>query len=301
MEEEFHSKFTAYCMDAIQYEVPFYDYKDYEENYDRELKLFLDNYPSSTESNYKDKIEKLYKSWINLNQTLLDYTIIEQQNTYGGYTEKRIGFIQLANIVDSYFRKYSTNNRSEFSKEIFEDILDKAEEDRKIEIPPSNSLEFECKKYYLYKKYHLKFYRFLYLDESGKVVFDTNKYDDFGYAIKRIFNDIRTEKNIEQETEEIVYEDFDISIKQKLIILHKLGVIDYIKSIQITPENVTHTAGILASILNGKPATIKSYLNPMLTETEDNTSVNNPYNVAENKVEANKVIDKLKIDTSKIK
>lgn len=50
---------------------------------------------------------------------------------------------------------------------------------------------------------------------------------------------LEQKKNIERETEEILDKDFDITIKQKLIILHKLGVIGYIKSIKATPENVT--------------------------------------------------------------
>lgn len=221
----------------------------------------------------------------------------------GGYTEQQISLDYFGVVVNSYFKVFA--KKAEFNLETFREMI-KERDNFFTKNSARNSLELTCKKYSLSKKYHLKFYKFL-SQENGQIIFDLKKYEDFGFTIRRILNDIKIKLEKSNNTpvyheDEVLHDDHtSLSIKQKLIVLQRLGIIDYIKSIQTTPENITHTSQIIAYIIEGKEKTIKSYLNPMLTEAEGNFSNNNPYNVPQNKIGANEALSKMKIDPSKLK
>ncbi|WP_209390728.1 hypothetical protein [Chryseobacterium sp. RR2-3-20] len=83
--------------------------------------------------------------------------------------------------------------------------------------------------------------------------------------------------------------------KEKLIILEKLKIIDYIKSIQTKPETISHTAEILSAITGINSTTLYTYLRPMLNANRDDADKNSPYKNNENILNANKIILKLKI------
>lgn len=306
MEEKnqiYHEHFIGIDIDTMQYEVPYYTYKDYEEKYEDDLNSFFKKYPNAEESDYLKKIEKCYKSWVDGNQNIWDYTIMEQlYPREGGYTEQQISLDYFGVVVNSYFKVFA--KKAEFNLETFREMI-KERDNFFTKNSARNSLELTCKKYSLSKKYHLKFYKFL-SQENGQIIFDLKKYEDFGFTIRRILNDIKIKLEKSNNApvhyeDEVLYDDTSLSIKQKLIVLQRLGIIDYIKSIQTTPENITHTSQIIAYIMEGKEKTIKSYLNPMLTEAEGNFSNNNPYNVPQNKIEANKALSKMKIEPSKLK
>ena len=215
----------------------------------------------------------------------------------GGYTEQRISLNYFENVVNSYFKVFA--KKSEFNLETFSEMIEERD-NFFTKNSARNSSELTCKRYSLSKKYHLKFYKFL-SQENGQIIFDLKKYEDFGFTIRRILNDIKIKLEKSNNAPVLYDDDTSLSIKQKLIVLQRLGIIDYIKSIQTTPENITHTSQIIAYIMEGKEKTIKSYLNPMLTEAEGNFSNNNPYNVPQNKIVANKALSKMKIDPSKLK
>ena len=84
--------------------------------------------------------------------------------------------------------------------------------------------------------------------------------------------------------------------KIKLIILEKLGVIDYIKSIQQKPEVISHTAEILSSFTGIKSNSLYSYLRPMISPQRDDSDKNSPYKNADNLLKANRQIHDLKIN-----
>ena len=221
----------------------------------------------------------------------------------GGYTEQQISLDYFGVVVNSYFKVFA--KKSEFNLETFSEMIEERD-NFFTKNSARNSSELTCKRYSLSKKYHLKFYKFL-SQENGQIIFDFKKHKDFGFTIRRILDDIKIKLEKSNNApvhyeDEVLYDDHtSLSIKQKLIVLQRLGIIDYIKSIQTTPENITHTSQIIAYIMEGKEKTIKSYLNPMLTEAEGNFSNNNPYNVPQNKIEANKALSKMKIDPSKLK
>lgn len=307
MEEKnqiYHEHFISTDIETMQYEVPYYTYEDYKEKYEDDLNSFFKEYPNAEESDYLKKIEKCYKSWVDGNQNIWDYTIMEQlYPREGGYTERRISLDYFGDVVNSYFKVFA--KKSEFNLETFREMIEERD-NFFTKNSARNSLELTCKKYSLSKKYHLKFYKFL-SQENGQIIFDFKKHEDFGFTIRRILDDIKIklEKSnnapVHYEDEVLYDDDTSLSIKQKLIVLQRLGIIDYIKSIQTTPENITHTSQIIAYIIEGKEKTIKSYLNPMLTEAEGNFSNNNPYNVPQNKIEADKALSKMKIDPLKLK
>jgi len=91
------------------------------------------------------------------------------------------------------------------------------------------------------------------------------------------------------------YDFSDNEDKVKLIILEKLGVIDYIKSIQQKPETISHTAEILSTFTGIKSESLYTYLRPMICNVRDDKDKNSPYNNAENLPKANRQILKLKI------
>ena len=91
------------------------------------------------------------------------------------------------------------------------------------------------------------------------------------------------------------YDFSDNEDKVKLIILEKLGVIDYIKSIQQKPEVISHTAEILSTFTGIKSESLYTYLRPMICNVRDDKDKNSPYNNAENLPKANRQILKLKI------
>lgn len=110
----------------------------------------------------------------------------------------------------------------------------------------------------------------------------------------RYSNNTNHTLKIENEIPE--YDFSDNEDKVKLIILEKLGVIDYIKSIQQKPEVISHTAEILSSFTGIKSNSLYSYLRPMISPQRDDSDKNSPYKNADNLLNANRQIHDLKIN-----
>ncbi len=87
----------------------------------------------------------------------------------------------------------------------------------------------------------------------------------------------------------------DISAKERLIIAEKLGIIDYIKTIQTKPYVISHTSEILSALTGINSKTLNTYLNPMLQPVRDDSHKDSPYKNPSNSLNAEKVIRKLKI------
>lgn len=83
--------------------------------------------------------------------------------------------------------------------------------------------------------------------------------------------------------------------KVKLIMLEKLGVIDYIKTIQTKPETISHTSEILSTITGIPSKTLNTYLYPMIRPHRDDDDKNSPYKNPENCQKAERELIKLKI------
>lgn len=83
--------------------------------------------------------------------------------------------------------------------------------------------------------------------------------------------------------------------KVKIIILERLGIIDFIKNKQQKPDTIAHTAEILSSITGISSKSIYTYLRPMLMQNKDDTDPNSPYKNPDNLLDANKTIHKFKL------
>lgn len=98
------------------------------------------------------------------------------------------------------------------------------------------------------------------------------------------------------EPAEVPENDFsDNKLKERIIILEKLGIIDYIKSMQEKPETLTHTAEILSAFTGLSSGTLYSYILPILQANRNDSDKNSPYKDPENLRRANKTLNKLKI------
>lgn len=87
----------------------------------------------------------------------------------------------------------------------------------------------------------------------------------------------------------------DTAPKERLLIAEELGIIDYIRQIQTRAEVITHTSEILSALTGIKSTTLNTYLNPMLQPIRDDGHKDSPYRNPSNKLNADKVIQKLKI------
>ena len=125
------------------------------------------------------------------------------------------------------------------------------------------------------------------------IEFIDEKIQDEKINLLRYSNNTNTNQKIENEIPEHDFSDNEDKVK--LIILEKLGVIDYIKSIQQKPETISHTAEILSTFTGIKSESLYTYLRPMICHVRDDKDKNSPYNNAENLPKANRQILKLKI------
>lgn len=127
------------------------------------------------------------------------------------------------------------------------------------------------------------------------IEFINEKIQDEKINLLRYSNNTNTNPTLKIENEIPEYDFSDNEDKVKLIILEKLGVIDYIKSIQQKPATISHTAEILSTFTGIKSGSLYTYLRPMICPVRDDYDKNSPYSNAENLPKANRQILKLKI------
>ena len=132
-----------------------------------------------------------------------------------------------------------------------------------------------------------KHYRQFYNSFFDIIAFDELKYKNFKFSIFRIIEfidnkiekkepeTIQTENNNEIIEDEILV-DYNLQIKQKLILLNELGVIEFLNNKLLYKDNASHLAHILNAFLDTKTETLKGYVNFLLRP--DNSKKNSPYN-----------------------
>ena len=145
--------------------------------------------------------------------------------------------------------------------------------------------------------FYINFVKF----EEWSVIEDIEKWKNFSFSKERIVNFIDNKLNNETtDDKEIIPEnDFiDTPKLERMIILEKLGVIDYIKSLQNNPDNEKQTAEILSSFTGINSGTIAKNLGVMLGKKND-TDKNSPYKNPINLQLANKKLTSFNIDLAK--
>ncbi|MDV3739518.1 hypothetical protein CMU17_02410 [Elizabethkingia anophelis] len=305
----------------------YYSINDFKENYDQYLNLFYKEYPNAREIDFLGKYREQYIYWTkikNKQRVFNDMIFIKEYNhsQYDGFysEDMRITLDLFAHIIDCYFKHYmpfignplsnfhstsstSKNIKTENHVEALFSIIEKQRRNPSDFITPQDYIE-TYQKYSLVRMYHLEYIYFLYYDEySDTIKADNQLFEDFGFAVfnildeidKRINNFNNKKLSIQPDIENIEDDFSNNEDKVKLIILEKLGILKYIKSIQIKPEVTQHTAEILSAITGIKSSTLYTYLRPILNAYRDDTDKNSPYKNNENVISANKTIQKLKI------
>ncbi|SNV42992.1 Uncharacterised protein [Chryseobacterium taklimakanense] len=133
--------------------------------------------------------------------------------------------------------------------------------------------------------------------------FDSAKYENYKISVIRIYDWINDRINApepqqiaptpEPETPEFDFSDTEP--KARVIMLEKLGIIDFVKSLQQKPDTIQHTAQILSAITGINSKALYSYLLPMLQPIRDDGNKNSPYKNPENLQQANKQLLKMKL------
>ncbi|SFI14676.1 hypothetical protein [Halpernia frigidisoli] len=119
--------------------------------------------------------------------------------------------------------------------------------------------------------------------------------------IEKIKHSESLKSNIKSENSETPENDFsDNKPLERMIILEKLGVIKYIKSLQNDGFNEKQTAEILSSFTGITSGTIAKNLGVMLPHNKKDTDKNSPYKNSKNLQLANKSINRFNIDLTKI-
>lgn len=105
------------------------------------------------------------------------------------------------------------------------------------------------------------------------------------YTLERIAVDkiekSKQTKNLElSEIEEELIDEFNIPIVKRIIYLHKLGIIEYLRKEKPFNTSINSMANVLSGIIDAKPTSIQPLLNIMLNDDVYNPK--NPLNSTKN-------------------
>lgn len=130
---------------------------------------------------------------------------------------------------------------------------------------------------------------------------------DFAQISKHLQLEIEREKTTiklttnNENTEEVPENDFSDTLPlERMILAEKTGVIKYCQSILLNNSNEKNLAELLSGILAIPSTTIAKNLGVMLGVKKDDTNKNSPYKNPKNLQLANKKLNQLKIDLTKI-
>lgn len=262
-------------------EIPFYySFNDFKNNFENDLKKFLNVFQDATETDYLKEVLKIYSNFIDFER----YTVIEEiscnyiMEEYPEYAELDLN--TYTEIMQEKLKIYCSihgfyDNENDFPEDI--EILDYWEKCN-IRTKENNLLITD---------YRHKYYRKFYISFFDKIALDELKYKNFNFSIFRIIEFInnkiekkepkitQTENNNEIIEDEILA-DYNLQIKQKLILLNELGIIEFLNNKLLYKDNASHLAHILNAFLDTKTETLKGYVNFLLRP--DNSNKNSPYN-----------------------
>ena len=283
-------------------ETPFYySFSDFEINYKIDLENFKKTYKDATEIDFYKELIYTYGMFLNFDGETFNETI-SVNCIFEEYPEEYdISIKEYTDLMQEKLTIYCSMNGFYDYENAFPEhaeILDYWEE--------CNIRQRKNRNIIIDGRH--KYYREFFTSNRDSIYFNNTKYKNFQYSIKKIFNfvndilrKIEPSNNITKEPEptyQIETPEFDFSEtddKVKLIILEKLGIIDYIKTIQTKPETISHTAEILSSFTGINSNTLYTYLRPMICPERDDDDKNSPYKNTENIYKANNKITNFKI------
>ena len=262
-------------------EIPFYcSFNDFQNNYENDLKKFLNVFQDATEKDYLKEVIKIYSNFIDFGR----YTVIEEiscnyiMEEYPEYGELDLN--RYTEIMQEKLKIYCSINGFYDDKNEFPVNLEILDYWENCNIrTKENTLVITDNRHKHYRQFYNSFFDI--------IAFDELKYKNFKFSIFRIieFIDNKIEKKepetIQTENNNEIIEDeilshYNLQIKQKLILLNELGVIEFLNNKLLYKGNASHLAQILNAFLDTKTETLKGYVNLLLRP--DNSNKNSPYN-----------------------
>lgn len=194
----------------------YHSFKDFEENYTKDLNYFIDKYQNAREIDFLKEIKRLCLFWTRVENgiRIFNNLIWTKEYTYSEYDgfsvdEEEITLDLFSHIVDCNFKHYLPfiGNPFDYFPSIdpfgddpvdenllinpIEELFSLIEKSRNrsdyFRIP--NDYKSVHKKFLLDKSYHLEYFHFLYY-ENGIIKADNEKFKDFGFAIFKIMDEI---------------------------------------------------------------------------------------------------------------
>ena len=279
-------------------EIPFYySFNDFKNNFENDLKKFLNVFQDATETDYLKEVINIYSNFIDFER----YTVIEEiscdyiMEDYPEYNELDLN--RYTEIMQEKLKIYCSingfyNDENDFPEDV--EILDYWE---KCNIrTKNNKLVITDNRHKLYRKFYNSFF--------DKIVLDELKYKNFKFSIFRIIEFInnkiekkepeitQTENNNEIIEDEILV-DYNLQIKQKLILLNELGIIEFLNNKLLYKDNASHLAHILNAFLGTNKETLTGYVNLLLRP--DSSNKNSPYNSKDKVSETFTILNQFKI------
>lgn len=279
-------------------------YSDFVSNYEFDFLHSRSEYIDLTEVEYLKEVRRDYKELIEFaQQKIVCYNEKTETENEVRYELIEIHLFSYSLLIESKYGNYLRvlqSNVDELEKNHPEGDYEIC---RNYHVPPldvlTNLIYFVDKDSKWDISEHLFYLKFLKF-EGRRIIEDNEKVKQFSYSLTRILNFIN-EKIHSQTSTNIISEsvpevDFsDNADKVKLIMLEKLGVIDYIRKIQMHPDKILHTSEILSSFTGISSKTLNSYLNPMLQSYRNDNDKNSPYKNQDNVEKAERELVKLKI------
>jgi len=233
---------------------------------------------------YVYSLELLKKEIENINESIFENNLVEYYDSYLSDFDS----IKNKNLINDYLINFIVRYNDICVKKRFNEIVEYQKklnlEYFKTKIPKpkerqeslnkileviNNEIEFGAGKNIIFSNFDLHHYSFrlflLTLEE---------KKDIFEKEILLIQSKLKIKGSIQAEPQPI-----DLSETKaidKILYLHKLGVIDFLKGQQPFNTSVNSLASVLSAITGEKSGTLQPMLNPMLSKKVDDK--NNPLN-----------------------
>ena len=236
-----------------------------------DLYTFLDNIDKYSKFEIKKKIYSLTE------EADIEFLFDLKMETYRYYKYK---YIQLhpEKVIKTGFRT-DFNNRQILRNNLTYPWVYK---DNYINNPTSELNEHTIK---FFKKFESAIDVFWYVNNLSVIDDIVNKlYDYNGLITEFLFKQLdalnEKTKNIQAEKEEEIELEIDLSgttIGNKILFLHKLGVIDFLRESEPFNMSVNKLATILSAITDVDTKSLQPVLNPLISEIKEIVNKNNPY------------------------
>jgi len=280
-------------------EIPiYYSFAEFQQNYESNFMQWQNEYPEGTDKDFRWELFHYYQGKFLTYTSEFDkfyfsnlWEVTEKGELYDVKKQLRINTV--TNIIAVRFNEYCSTKEIVIDSE--KDYLEKIAETPEI-FGWSNS-----DKYKIDYNQFLHFAYFLDVEKSKdkfQLFLSDQRVKNFEYTLKKIEN--FAEGSTDETTiDEVDYSgDRELSTKQKLILMDKLGIINLLIDQLKIKENASHLAEIISAItgIDNKKGTLTSYCNYLIRP--DNNHHNSPYNSKANVSKALQIFKDFEINAN---